>query len=444
MNSKSIIIIKVLIAIIILSRITQYTKSEVSQYPFYAEKYVIGTNELVDCQFASTSVSMTIDNCGQFGGDATLLVTGATPLWLKKDPKLVKPVTVLEAKVISNEEARLLRINGWIDEKQSDFRHSIMTNLTTVMPEEYATFSLLLVFGGSLSEFGQETKEVIVASGLAHIVAASGMNVAFVLVLAGMWRSQHRVLQVFLSSILVIGYAILAGGEPPVVRAALGAVLLVAGRQIWLRSGRPLRLLLASAALQLFISPALITSISFQLSYAASFGILALFPLVNPRQTSRQLTNLYLNRSENKTLITTLLAYIKTTLLITICCWVMVAPLLAYSFGTVTLTTIISGLLTTWSVPIAFVLSIFTIAFAWLTQFFSPLQFLLSAQAQLLMLLESFFFWSARVAAGFDSLQKTWTPALWQVAIWYSVVLVGWWRLARLSKTTTKVLSSWT
>jgi len=442
MNSKSIIVIKALIAILILSRITQYTKDEASQQPFYAEEYVIRTKDLVDCQLANSQVAITIDNCGQFGRDEMLLVTGTTPPWLKKDPKIVKPVTVLEARAILSSQARLVSAKNWVDKKQVDFRHSIMSNLTTVMPEEYATFSLLLVFGGSLSEFGQETKEVIVSSGLAHVVAASGMNVAFVLVIAGIWRSQHRVAQLLLSSMLVIGYAVLAGGEPPVVRAALGAILLVAGCHIWLRSGRPLRLLIASAALQLFISPQLITSVSFQLSYAASFGILALFPLVNSYRSSRQFAKLHLKRSENKILITTVNAYIKTTLLITVCCWVMVAPILAYSFDTVTLTTIISGLLTTWSVPIAFILSATTITVAWLAQYLPPLQFALSAQAQLLMLLESYFFWSARVAASFDSLQRAWTPALWQVIVWYAVVLVGWWRLGRRSKLTSTALSS--
>ena len=440
MKLNAIIIIKVILVTLIITRITQYTKNEDHNHPYYADEYVIRTKDLVDCQLVNSQVAITIDNCGQFGRDEMLLLTGTTPQWLKNDPKSVKPVTVLETKAISSSQARMFRAKNWVDEKQADFRQSIMTSLTMVMPEEYATFSLLLVFGGSLSEFGQETKDVIVASGLAHVVAASGMNVAFVLVLAGMWSSQHRVFQVLWSSILVIGYALLAGGEPPVVRAALGAVLLVAGRYIWLRPGKPLCLLLASAALQLFISPQLITSISFQLSYAASFGILALFPLVNTHQSVRSLAKLDLNRSGNKTLITRVIDYIKTTLLITICCWVMVAPLLAYSFGTVTLTTIISGLLTTWLVPIVFVLSVATIVLGWLVQFFSPLQILLSAQAQLIMLLESFFFWTARFAASFDSLQKTWMPSLWQVVVWYVVILIGWWRLDRRQKMTSVAL----
>lgn len=441
MNSKLIDIIKILIVAIILLRITQYTKGEANQHPFYAERHVIRTEDLVECQYRNLRVSITVDNCQQYGRNQNLLVTGTTPPWLKKDPKSIKPVTILEIRRISNARAGWMSFSNWLNEWQAGFRYSIINSLTRVMPEDYATFTLLLVFGGSLSEFGQETKEVIVASGLAHVVAASGMNVAFVLILAGLWRSQHRFLQVLLSSTLVLVYAFLAGGEPPVVRAALGAVLLVAGGRIWLKLANPLYLLLASAAIQLLLSPALVTSISFQLSYAASFGLLALFPLVNSRSASRSLTKLHLCGSENKTLITMTTTYIKTTLLITTCCWLMVAPLLAYSFGTMTLTTIISGLLTTWTVPVAFVLSTVTIVVGWLSQFLPGMQLLLSVQAQLLMLLESFFFWSARLSASFESLQKTWTPALWQVVVWYAVILISWWRFAHRSKVVTKPLS---
>lgn len=440
MKMKSIVIIKVVIVAIIFLRITQHTKDEATQHPFYAEKHVIRTDDLVDCQYRNLRVNIMVDNCQQYERNQSLLVTGTTPPWLKKDPKSIKPVTVLEIRQISNVQADWISFSNRLNDWQANFRNSIMSSLTQVMPEEYATFTLLLVFGGSLSEFGQETKEIIVASGLAHVVAASGMNVAFVLVIAGLWRSQPRFLQVLLSSILVMIYAFLAGGEPPVVRAALGAILLVAGSRIWLKSANPLYLLLASAAIQLLLSPALMASISFQLSYAASFGILALFPLVDSRSIFRPLTKLHLCRSENKTLITTITAYIRTTLLITICCWVMVAPLLAYSFGTVTLTTIISGLLTTWLVPLAFILSTGTIVVGWFSQLLPGIQLVLGAQAQLLMLLESFFFWSARLSASFDSLQKNWTPALWQVVVWYAVILISWWRLTLRSNVVTKPL----
>lgn len=105
-------------------------------------------------------------------------------------------------------------------------------------------------------------------SGLAHILAVSGLNVGMVaamawalLVVAGVppyWRRWVLV-------VVVIAFALLAGGNPPVRRAAAGAAAYLAARQI----GRPLAALptvWGVVAGLLLVEPSACLQASFQLS----------------------------------------------------------------------------------------------------------------------------------------------------------------------------------
>ncbi|MDQ3694041.1 MAG: ComEC/Rec2 family competence protein [Chloroflexota bacterium] len=125
-------------------------------------------------------------------------------------------------------------------------------------------------------------------TGTTHITAVSGANVALLVSIlitlgtAGGWR---RLLVWQLLVLLGIwGYAVLVGGEPPVIRAALVASAAMLAARVGRRPDF-VTLIALAAMVMVLIEPAQVWSLSFQLSFAASLGIvLVLSGLANDGQ----------------------------------------------------------------------------------------------------------------------------------------------------------------
>ena len=117
-------------------------------------------------------------------------------------------------------------------------------------------------------------------AGLAHLTAVSGANVAIILT-AALWplrrRAVDRRAQAGVAGLLLIGFVVLAGPSPSVVRAAaMGAVTLLA-----LAAGRPraaLPALGAAICVLLILDPALSRDAGFALSVVATAAIVLVAP----------------------------------------------------------------------------------------------------------------------------------------------------------------------
>ncbi|QJC52639.1 ComEC/Rec2 family competence protein [Paenibacillus albicereus] len=172
-------------------------------------------------------------------------------------------------------------------------RASLGGALTRLYPAEQAGYMQALVLGGQ-DETDPELYRRFARLGLTHIMAVSGMHVAVMLgLLAGLLRllrlSRERILVLLL--LAVPPYVLLTGASPSILRAGLMALLgLAAARAGKLKDG--LHLLAASAVLLLLWEPRLIESVSFQLSYIVTAGLILGVPAVQrvrprPRGRSR-------------------------------------------------------------------------------------------------------------------------------------------------------------
>lgn len=114
------------------------------------------------------------------------------------------------------------------------------------------------------------------ASGLTHLLAVSGQNVAFVLAVAGPVLKRMRLWPRLWGSVLVVGvFALLTRFEPSVLRASVVAAATLGATTI----GRPLqgaRALAWAVTALLLVDPLLAHSLGFRLSVAASAGMLLL------------------------------------------------------------------------------------------------------------------------------------------------------------------------
>jgi competence protein ComEC len=131
---------------------------------------------------------------------------------------------------------------------------------------------------GDRSEVDQGTGEAFRASGTYHVLALSGAQVALVagLIVAGLRRLGTGPWLLAATTALAIGfYSLLVGGDVPVVRAALMASAVLAGKALELDADASNLLGFAALAL-LAYRPADAGDVGFQLSFGATLGILAL------------------------------------------------------------------------------------------------------------------------------------------------------------------------
>ncbi len=130
---------------------------------------------------------------------------------------------------------------------------------------------------GDESAVGTELREAMRTSGLSHLTAVSGSNLAIVvggaLVVLRLVRVPLR-MSVGLSTVVLVAYVAIVGPEPSVLRAgAMTACLLIA---LWSRSLRSgINALAFAVLIILFADPLLGVSAAFVLSCAATAGILA-------------------------------------------------------------------------------------------------------------------------------------------------------------------------
>jgi competence protein ComEC len=174
---------------------------------------------------------------------------------------------------------RSLEIDGRGDDPRrrvAALRHRLNDVFGRAVPGDAGVLVAGLVTGDDHA-LSRERRDAFVRTGTSHLTAVSGSNVALLVTLASLGASGGRrrrlVWQVALVA-MIWAYAVLVGLAPPATRAALVAT----GAVFAVRAGRRpdlLTLLVVSGALMVVVRPAVLWSVSFQLSLAASLGLVA-------------------------------------------------------------------------------------------------------------------------------------------------------------------------
>ncbi len=133
-----------------------------------------------------------------------------------------------------------------------------------------------IVFGDDAVAPPEHIKHSFINSGLLHILAASGMNVAFIYGFWFFFMSKLRVnyrTTLISGILLVILYTLMTGLGASVVRAALMLTFVLVGK-LFDRDAHSVSLLSFVALLMLIYNPAYLNDIGFQMSFLATLGIL--------------------------------------------------------------------------------------------------------------------------------------------------------------------------
>lgn len=204
------------------------------------------------------------------------------------------------------------------------------------MGQRESVLMLGIVFGIK-EEMPKDFYSSLQTTGLLHVIAASGMNITllagFLVGFFSLFLRRQYALVVSIFGILF--YALLAGFQPSIVRAAIMGILVftaqIAGRQNSAFLG-----LFMAGFIMLFKTPALIFDIGFQLSFTATLGLIYLRPVFIK---SPKIKKIIEKSVVGEDLLTTISAQISTL------------PILLGSFGTYGLTSIIVNALVLWTVP---------------------------------------------------------------------------------------------
>ncbi len=212
-------------------------------------------------------------------------------------------------------------------------RQKIVDTFTSLLPASSAGLLLGIVFGVTDS-MSKEMVDDFKLVGMLHMVAASGMNVSllggFVSSLFAYFLKRQAALIATIAFILF--YTLLAGAQPSIVRAAIMGIL-VWSAQIIGRQAISVWILALTGYGMLLFDPYLLSDIGFQLSFAATLGLLVLRPLFEVKKSIL-----------GEDLVTTFIAQLATL------------PIILANFGMYSPVSLLVNALALWPVPMLMVL----------------------------------------------------------------------------------------
>lgn len=148
-----------------------------------------------------------------------------------------------------------------------------------VFPEKEGSLIVGMLIG-QRQNIPEEVSNAFKTTGLTHIVAVSGFNMTIIVTALGtlVWHFGRRATNV-LTLVVIFAFVVVTGATAAVVRAAVMAVLMVTA-QLLGRQYASLHALLIVCAIMVFQNPRIVIwDIGFQLSAAATFGVLIAFKL---------------------------------------------------------------------------------------------------------------------------------------------------------------------
>lgn len=164
----------------------------------------------------------------------------------------------------------------------NNYRENILKIHSKYLPSPNLEILGGIVFGDDAVSPDKKIKQSFVNSGLLHILAASGMNVAFIYTffyyLLGIFKLGYK-LKVSLGIITILLYLFMTGMGASIVRAACMLIFVLIGKLID-REAHSISLLSFIALLMLLFNPLAINDVGFQLSFIVTFGILFTSPLI--------------------------------------------------------------------------------------------------------------------------------------------------------------------
>ncbi len=198
---------------------------------------------------------------------------------------------------------------------------------------------------GSRSQIPQDIKDAFARTSTSHILAVSGYNITIVATIISSFflLFLRRPTAFWFSIIGIILFTILTGAQASVVRAAImGSLVLLAYREG--RLTKPRNAIALVGAVMVLLNPAVLRyDVGFQLSFAATLGLIYVAPVLEKYFT--KLPKLF---------------DLRETLTMTLSAQIFVLPLLLYYFKNLSLTSLPANIIILPTIPLAMLLGFMT------------------------------------------------------------------------------------
>ena len=227
-------------------------------------------------QFSRGRTELTLDPCTtslltgswlQVEGDLRRPQPGSHPLLARGDERLALQRTWSR---LRTDELHVFR-QDWTP--LADARRTIAQLFTEAAGEQQGGLLAALVLGGAQVSLPQSVRDGFRVAGLSHALAASGFHLSVLLgTTLACTRTLPAALRIAAGSGAMALFLVLAGAQPSVVRAVVMGAAALLIRESGHRS-RPLGVLLLTLVLMLLVHPTWGRFIGFQLSAAATAGL---------------------------------------------------------------------------------------------------------------------------------------------------------------------------
>lgn len=162
-----------------------------------------------------------------------------------------------------------------------DWRDNLETVIDNNLKErEAAVFKGILL--GEQRYLTESDRELFIDYGIMHLLAVSGLHVGFVVIFLLALTRRLQLKSSFELAVLFLGlflYCALTGFAPPVMRASLMAVIYLTGSHLN-KEHKPEISISIAAFILLLLNPLQLFTVSFQMTFAATLGIIYLTPLI--------------------------------------------------------------------------------------------------------------------------------------------------------------------
>ena len=260
------------------------------------------------------------------------------------------------------ETARIGASNyGYREGPVNRIRTFVADELISILGEMRAGLPAALLTG-ERSLLDTELTNDFRSAGLAHLLAISGLHVSLVggiaMGISVVLFGRRRAAYLFVPLTLVFVYAALAGFAPPITRAAIMFSVFILGRLMG-RGSHTLAALALAGVLMVAWEPAILASLSFQLSFTAMIGISFVAPMlespteISTQQQSKSLSSNALDRVRR---------FVLGSLVISLASTVGTLPLVALHFDAVPIWGGAATLLAVPAMPIVIISSAFIAA----------------------------------------------------------------------------------
>lgn len=217
--------------------------------------------------------------------------------------------------------------------------HTFANVINSYLPEPHASLLNGIILGVNLKTtklFYQQLKE----AGLLHLVVLSGMNISLLagfIALSTLWLG--RKISALLTILFIIFFVVFVGAQAPIIRAAIMAILTLVAI-LYGRKNIALYSLFLSGFLIALFQPSWLRTISFQLSFAATLGLI-LFGRGTLLGTATKFSNQFIYKFIN---------YLREEFRISLAAQIFTAPIIFIYFHQISLVSPLTNVLVSWTV----------------------------------------------------------------------------------------------